>query len=197
MTATTPSSTSTRSLPFTGNDEADRLIAGDPFALLVGFVLDQQITVQQAFSGPMVLRRRLGHLDPARIASTDPAELDRVFRERPAIHRFPGAMAKAVRSLAAAIATDYDGDAGRIWREARDGAELEARLKALPSIGEMKSRTILAILAKRFGVQLPGLAERLPQHATLGDVDSAEALARYQEGKRAHKAAMRAAGKRA
>ena len=195
MTATTPA-TRTDLLPFTGDDEADRLIASDPFALLVGFVLDQQITVQKAFSGPLDIRRRLGHLDPARIAATDPVELDRVFRERPAIHRFPGAMARQVQALATAVARDYDGDAGRIWREARDGQDLEARLRALPSIGEMKARTIQAVLAKRLGVELPGLAARLPQHPTLGDVDSAEALARYQEGKRAHKAAMRAAGKR-
>ena len=92
MTATAPV-TPAELLPFTGDDEADRLIATDPFALLVGFVLDQQITVQKAFSGPLDIRRRLGHLDPARIAATDPGELDRVFRERPAIHRFPGAMA--------------------------------------------------------------------------------------------------------
>jgi uncharacterized HhH-GPD family protein len=195
MTATT--STRPDRLPFTGDDEADRLLVSDPFALLVGFVLDQQITVQKAFSGPADIRRRLGLLDPARIAQTDPAELDRVLRERPAIHRFPGNMARQVQALASAIATTYRGDAGRIWREARDGADLEARLRALPSIGEMKAKTILAVLAKRFGLELPGLSERLPQHPTLGDVDSADALARYQEGKRAHKAAMRAAGKRA
>lgn len=195
MTATT-SATRLDLLPFTGDDEADRLLASDPFALLVGFVLDQQITVQKAFSGPIDIRRRLGHLDPVRIAQADPAELDRIFRERPAIHRFPGNMARQVQALATAIARDHDGDASRIWREARDGADLEARLRALPSIGEMKAKSILAVLARRFGVALPGLAERLPQHPTLGDVDSAEALARYREGKRAHKAAMRAAGKR-
>jgi uncharacterized HhH-GPD family protein len=195
MTATT-SATRPDRLPFTGDDEADRLLVSDPFALLVGFVLDQQITVQKAFSGPMEIRRRLGHLDPTRISRTDPAELDRVFRERPAIHRFPGNMARQVQALATAVATSYGGEAGRIWREARDGAELESRLRELPSIGEMKSKTILAVLARRFGVELPGLSERLPQHPTLGDVDSADALARYQEGKRAHKAAMRASGKR-
>ena len=195
MTATA-SATRARRLPFTGDEEADRLIATDPFALLVGFVLDQQITVQKAFSGPLDIRRRLGHLDPLRIAGADPDELDRVFRERPAIHRFPGAMARQVQALATAVARDYGGDAERIWREAHDGADLEARLRALPSIGEMKARTILAVLARRLGVELPGLAERLPRHPTLGDVDSAEALARYQEGKRAHKAALRAAGRR-
>ena len=193
----TASTTATDRLHFTGNEEADRLIATDPLALLIGFALDQQVTVQKAFSGPAELRRRIGHLDAARIAAMSPAELDRVFRERPALHRFPGSMAERVQSLAAAIVERYDGDASRIWREARDGADLEARLLALPSIGEMKARSIMAILAKRLGVQLPGLAERVPSHPTLGDVDSAEALARYQEGKRAYKAAHRAEEKRA
>jgi uncharacterized HhH-GPD family protein len=183
-------------LYFTGDAEADRLLASDPFALLMGFALDQQVTVQKAFSGPLELRRRLGYLDPSRIAGTDSAELDRVFRQRPALHRFPGAMAKRVQALAQAISEEYGGDAGRVWRDASDGAELQARLLALPSIGEMKANSIMAILAKRLGVDLPGLTERLPRHPTLGDVDSAEALASYQEGKRAHKAAMRAAGKR-
>lgn len=191
MTATVPRAGVDR-LHFTGDAEADQLLVSDPFALLVGFALDQQVSVQKAFSGPMELRRRIGHLDPARIAAMDPAELDRVFRQRPALHRFPGAMAGRVRGLAAAIAAEYDGDASRIWRGASDGADLERRLLALPSIGEMKAASILAILAKRLGVTLPGLAERLPRHPTLGDVDSPEALAAYQEQKRAHKAAMRA-----
>jgi uncharacterized HhH-GPD family protein len=184
-------------LPFTGDPAADRLLASDPFALLVGFALDQQVSVQKAFSGPLELRRRIGHLDPVRIAAMDPAELDRVFRERPALHRFPGNMATRVRALASAIAEDYAGDASRIWGGASDGAGLERRLLALPSIGEMKAASIMAILAKRFGVELPGLAERLPKHPTLGDVDSPEALAAYQEQKRAYKARMRAAGERA
>jgi uncharacterized HhH-GPD family protein len=183
-------------LPFTGNDEADRLLATDPLALLVGFSLDQQVTVQKAFAGPWELRRRLGHLDAARIAAADPAELDRVFRERPALHRFPGAMAAKVQALCGAVVRDYGGDAGRIWREARDGGELRARLLALPGIGEMKAHSILAILGKRLGVAPPGMAEVMPGHPTLGDVDSAEALAAYQAGKRAHKAALRAEGRR-
>jgi len=195
MTATATRPAADR-LHFTGDSEADRLIASDPFALLMGFALDQQVTVQKAFSGPKELRRRLGYLDPARIAAIDPAELDRIFRERPALHRFPGAMARRVQALAQAITEQYGGDAGRVWHGARDGADLQSRLLSLPSIGEMKANSIMAILAKRLGVDLPGLAERLPRHPTLGDVDSAEALASYQEGKRAHKAALRAAGKR-
>ena len=186
----------TARLPFTGNDEADALLSEDPLALLIGFALDQQVTVQKAFAGPWDLRNRLGHLDARRIATADPAELDRVFRERPALHRFPGSMAGKVQQLAAAIANDYDGDASRIWREAKDGRDLQARLLALPGIGEMKARTILAILGKRLGVSLPGLEDVMPRHPTLGDVDSPEALATYQAGKRAYKAEMRAQGKR-
>jgi uncharacterized HhH-GPD family protein len=183
-------------LPYTGNDEADELLSTDPLALLIGFALDQQVTVQKAFSGPLDLRRRLGHLDARRIAATDPAELDRVFRERPAIHRFPGSMAGKVQALCAFIAERYGGDASRIWLEAKDGRDLQARLLELPGFGEMKARTVLAVLGKRFGVSLPGMADVMPQHPTLGDVDSAEALASYQAGKRAYKASMRAQGKR-
>jgi uncharacterized HhH-GPD family protein len=184
-------------LPFTGNDDADRLLATDPLALLIGFALDQQVTVQKAFSGPWDLKARLGHLDARKIADTDPAELDRVFRERPALHRFPGSMAGKVAALCAFIADRYDGDASRVWREAADGRDLQARLLALPGIGEMKARTLTAILGKRLGVSLPGLDEVMPKHPTLGDVDSPEALATYQAGKGAHKAELRAQGKRA
>jgi uncharacterized HhH-GPD family protein len=183
-------------LPFTGDDEADALLGSDPLALLIGFALDQQVTVQKAFSGPLELRRRIGHLDAARIAAMDPAELDRVFRERPALHRFPGSMAGKVQALCVAIARDYGGDAGRIWREARDGEDLRSRLLALPGFGEMKAGSVLAILGKRLGVKLPGMADVMPRHPTLGDVDSAESLADYQSGKRAKKAALRAEGKR-
>jgi uncharacterized HhH-GPD family protein len=179
-------------LPFTGDDDADRLLVSEPLALLIGFALDQQVTVQKAFSGPAELKRRLGHLDAARIATTDAATLDAVFRERPALHRFPGSMAGKVQQLAAAIAEDYGNDAGRIWTEARDGKDLERRLLGLPGIGEMKARSLIAILGKRLGVALPGMAEVMPKHPTLGDVDTAEALASYQAGKRAYKAAIRA-----
>jgi uncharacterized HhH-GPD family protein len=186
----------TARLPYTGNDEADAFLSDDPLALLIGFALDQQVTVQKAFSGPWELRGRLGHLDARKIAATDPADLDRVFRERPAIHRFPGSMAGKVQALCAAIAERYDNDAARIWRDARDGADLEQRLLDLPGIGPMKAKTILAVLGKRYGVALPGMADVMPRHPTLGDVDSAEALAEYQAGKRAYKAELRAQGKR-
>jgi uncharacterized HhH-GPD family protein len=177
---------------YTDDDEANVLIARDPLALLVGFVLDQQVPVQKAFSGPRELERRLGSLDAAAIAGMETGELERVFAERPAIHRFPGSMARRVQDFCAAVAGEYDGRAERIWTEAADGRDLERRLLALPGIGPMKARTIVAVLAKRFGVAPPGWEEVAPQHPTLGDVDSAQALAEYQAAKRAHKAAQRA-----
>lgn len=186
--------TTTDRLHLTGNDDADRLLAANPLALLIGFALDQQITVQKAFSGPLDLQKRLGHLDAAKIAALAPEVLDRTFRDRPAIHRFPGAMATKVAQLCAVIADRYGNDAGRIWSEARDGKDLEARLMALPGFGEMKVRGVIAVLHHRLGVSLPGIEAVLPTYPTLGDVDSPEALAEYQAGKRAHKAELRAAG---
>ncbi len=187
-----PTSTTPDSLPFTGDPEADRLLAHEPLALLIGFALDQQVTVQKAFSGPLEIQRRTGSLDAATIAAMDPQVLAEVFRRPPAIHRFPGSMAAKTQALCAAIAATYDDDASRIWTEARDGRDLEERLLALPGIGPMKAKSILAVLGKRFGIRPPGWEEVAPTHPTLGDVDSAEALARYQAGKRARKAALRA-----
>jgi uncharacterized HhH-GPD family protein len=175
-------------LYFTDSDAANELLVRDPMALLIGFALDQQVTVQKAFSGPLVLRERLGTLDAGAIAAAD---LEPIFRERPAIHRFPGAMATRVRDLAAHIAREYDGDAGRVWGDDVTPDELRARLHALPGYGAMKVDSLAAVLARRFGV---AAAEPLvPDHPTLGDVDSPAALAEYQAGKRAHKAALRAA----
>jgi uncharacterized HhH-GPD family protein len=176
-------------LHFTGNDAADQLIAGDAFALLVGFALDQQVTVQQAFQGPLRLKERFGSLDPKKIARTDPGKLEQLFREKPAIHRFPGSMATRVQDLAAAVADDYDGDAERIWTESEGPDDLRRRIAALPGFGDMKIRALSAVLAKRFGV--PQAQELAPTHPTLGDVDSLEALDRYQAAKRAYKAALR------
>jgi uncharacterized HhH-GPD family protein len=180
-------------LHFTGNDEADALLAEEPLALLIGFVLDQQVPVQKAFSGPLELKRRIGTLEASAIAGMDPGELDSAFRERPALHRFPGTMAMRTQELCAAVATDYYGDAARIWTEASDGRDLEQRLLDLPGIGPMKARSLIAILGKRFGIKPPGWEDVAPSHPTLGDVDSVEALLDYQAKKRAHKAAMRAA----
>lgn len=178
-------------LHFTGNEEADALIARDPLALLIGFVLDQQVTVPTAFLGPLKLQQRLGRLDAAEIAALAPERLDEVFREKPAIHRFPGNMAKRVQELAAVVAEEYGGDAARIWRDAADSDDLKRRIEGLPGFGEMKVKALASVLARRFGL---ALAEPLvPDHAMLGDVDSPEALAEYQAAKRAYKASLRAA----
>ena len=177
-------------LHFTGNAEADALIAADPLALLVGFVLDQQVTVPTAFSGPLKLKQRLGRLDAAEIARTDPERLVEVFREKPAIHRFPGNMAKRVQELCAVVDDEYGGDAGRVWRDASDTADLKRRIEALPGFGEMKVKALASVLARRFGNTM---AEPLvPDHPMLGDVDSVEALSEYQAAKRAFKASLRA-----
>ena len=178
-------------LRFTGDEEADRLLARDPMALLIGFALDQQVPVQKAFSGPKVLLDRLGTLDARELARIDTADLDAAAKGPPAIHRFPGAMAKRVRELAVFVAETYDGDAARLWTDASDGRDLQRRIAALPGFGEMKVASLTAVLAKRLGIRPEGIDEVLPSHPTLGDVDSAEALAEYQTKKRAMKAAAR------
>jgi uncharacterized HhH-GPD family protein len=170
-------------LYFTASDEANALIASDPMALLVGFALDQQVQVQKAFVGPLALKERLGSIDAATLADAD---LEPVFRQRPAIHRFPGSMAQRVHALAVHIRDDYDGDAARVWTDAADTDALRANLAGLPGFGEMKIKALGSVLAKRYGVTAAdGL---VPWHPTLGDVDSAQALADYQAMKKIHKA---------
>ena len=176
-------------LYFTGNDDADALIAKNPLALLIGFALDQQVPVPTAFTGPLKLEQRLGSLDAETIAGMDPDKLDAAFREKPAVHRFPGNMARRVQELCATIVSDYGGDAARVWTDAKDADDLRQRIGSLPGFGEMKIKALGAVLAKRFGVKAAqGL---VPGHPTLGDVDSPEALERYQAMKREHKAKMR------
>ena len=174
-------------LYFTDSDEANELLATEPLALLIGFALDQQVTVPTAFQGPLKIKQRLGTLEIARL---DPAKVEAAFREKPAVHRFPGAMATRVQELAALVEDEYDGDASRLWREASDSTDLKKRISALPGFGEMKIKALSAVLFKRFGV---AAAEGLtPSHPTLGDVDSREKLDWYQAKKREHKAKMRA-----
>jgi uncharacterized HhH-GPD family protein len=174
-------------LHFTDSDEANELLVREPLALLIGFALDQQVTVQKAFMGPLVLRERVGTLDAGALAAMD---LEPVFRERPAIHRFPGAMAKRIHDLVVHVAERYDGDAARVWTEASSPEDLKQRLAALPGYGDMKVGSLAAVLANRFDV---ALAKPIaPSHPTLGGVDSPEALAEYQAGKRAYKASLRA-----
>jgi uncharacterized HhH-GPD family protein len=170
-------------LYFTDSEEANALLASDPMALLIGFVLDQQVTVQKAFEGPLALRERLGAIDAATLAS---AELEPVFREKPAIHRFPGSMAKRVHELAMHIRDRYGGHAARVWTDAPDARALRANLAALPGFGEMKVKSLGAVLANRYGVA--AAVDLVPAHPTLGDVDSPQALIDYQAAKRLHKA---------
>jgi uncharacterized HhH-GPD family protein len=173
-------------LHYTDSDEANALLATDPLALLIGFALDQQVPVQTAFTGPLKIKQRLGTLEVARL---DPAQVEAAFREKPAVHRFPGSMAARVQELCALVEEEYGGDASRLWREASDSADLRKRIEALPGFGKMKVTALGSVLAKRFGVHAAdGL---VPSHPTLGDVDSREALESSQAAKRAHKAKMR------
>ena len=175
-----------KALWFTDDPKACELLAQDPFALLVGFAIDQQVPVPKAFAGPYVLKERAGTLDPARLASMD---LTEAFATKPAIHRFPGAMAQRVRELAAVVSEEYGGDAARIWRDATDATDLRKRIAALPGYGEMKIKSLSAVLAKQFDVA--AAKELAPDHPTLGDVTSPEELERYQSWKRAYKKAAR------
>jgi uncharacterized HhH-GPD family protein len=170
-------------LYFTDSDDACALIAEDPMALLVGFELDQQVTVRKAFAGPLALKERLGAVDAETLASAD---LEPVFRERPVIHRYPRSMAQRVHDLAVHVRDRYDGEAARVWTDAADAAELRANLAALPGFGEMKIKVLGAVLAKQFGVE--AAEELVPWHPTLGDVDSPQALDEYEALKREHKA---------
>ena len=177
-------------LYFTGDPEERVRLGREPLALLIGFVLDQQVTVQKAFSSPLELSRRIGGLDAAQIAGMEPAALEEAFVAKPALHRFPGNMAKRVQELCRVIVSEYGGHAERVWTEATDSADLKRRIEALPGFGDMKVRSLTAVLWKRLGVDMA--KEIAPDHPTLGDVDSPEALEEYQAKKRAYKAAVRA-----
>lgn len=169
---------------WTENAAANRLLETDALALLIGLVLDQQVKMEKAFSGPFVLKERLGHLDVRKIASMDPDELVKVFRERPAIHRFPGSMANRVQALSRAIVEDYGGDAAAVWRDARDGDDLAARIRKLPGFGEMKVKIMVSVLAKKFGVKPRGWEKHAAAWHTVADVDSPESMAQAREVKR-------------
>src|SRR5438876_2990091 len=173
---------------WTEDPAANQLLETDPLALLIGMVLDQQVKMEKAFAGPYELKRRLGQLDARKIASMDPQRLDAVFRERPALHRFPGSMASRVQAMCAAIVKDYGGDAGSAWRDARDGDDLAARISKLPGFGEMKTKILIAVLAKKFGVQPPGWEKHAATWHSVADVDSVETMAQARDVKREMKA---------
>jgi uncharacterized HhH-GPD family protein len=185
-----------KQLFFTDDAEANKLNAKEPMALLIGFVLDQQVTVQKAFAGPLAIEQRLGSLDADTLASTD---LEPIFREKPAVHRYPGNMAKRVSELAAHVAENYDGDASKVWKSAKTPEALEANLFDLPGFGEMKVRSIASVLAKQYGVK--NAEQLIPDHPTLGDITSIDELHEYQAAKKLHKSEWyavygKAAGKR-
>ncbi len=180
------------SLGWTDDPEANRLVAQDPLALLIGFCLDQQFPIERAFLGPLAIRERLGTLDAARLAATDPATFVAVFRLPPAIHRFPASMAQRVQGICRIVATTYGGDASAIWSEAGTAPELLGRLRDLPGYGPLKASIVVGCLARHFGVRPAGWESIAPDFPTLADVVTSDERRAYQAAKRAHKASMRA-----
>jgi len=187
-------------LTLTGEPTADALLSDNAFALLVGMLLDQQIAMELAFVGPARLAERLdGPLAPTTVAATDPDELETLFRQKPALHRYPGAMSKRVHALASHIVEEYDGDAAAVWTGVTDGAELKKRLGALPGFGDQKARIFVALLGKQCGVQPEGWRDAagdygLEGHRSIADVTDKAALEAVREWKQARKAAAKAAG---
>jgi len=175
-------------ITWTENEEANRLLDTDPLALLIGMVLDQQVKMEHAFGGPLELKKRIGGLDARHIGSMDPSELDKVFRQRPALHRFPGSMARRVQAMCAAVASDYGGDAGAVWRGVDDADELVRRIKKLPGFGEMKVKILVAVLAKKFDVRPRGWEKHAATWHTIADVDSPESMEEARAVKRRMKA---------
>jgi len=178
---------------WTDNAEANKLLDTDPLALLIGMVLDQQVKMEKAFGGPYELKKRLGGLDAKKIARMDPDKLDAVFRERPALHRFPGNMARRVQAMTQAVVKDYGGDAGAVWRDAKDGEDLAERISALPGFGEMKTKILISVLAKKFGVKPKGWEKHAANWHTVADVDSPETMLQARVVKREMKAAAKTA----
>lgn len=178
----------------TGDEAADALLTTDPLALLIGMLLDQQVPMEWAFKGPATLRARLGHLDPERIAAMDREALVAVFCAKPALHRYPAAMARRAHDLSAFVAERYHGDAASLWRDAPSGEELLARLKELPGFADEKAKIFLALLAKRMGVAPPGwqraagpFADGQPR--SVADIHDRATLLEVRSWKRAQKAA--------
>jgi len=185
--------TETATLPVTGEPDADHLLASDPLALLLGMLLDQQVPMEWAFKAPSLLRDRLGGLDAVAIAAMSEAEVEATFRAKPALHRYPGSMAKRAHALCVHVVEAYGGDAAAIWTTADSASELLARLRALPGFGDEKSRIFLAVLGKRFAAAPDGwqeVAEPFGDDAprSVADVDSPETLQRVREWKKAQKA---------
>ena len=185
-------------LHLTGDPAADTLLSEDPFALLLGMLLDQQIAMETAFAGPAKLRDRLGALDAKQIAGYDADALAEVMKQSPAVHRFPGSMAGRVQALCAAVVEEWGGDASAIWtRDNPDGAEILARLKALPGFGEQKARIFLALLGKQRGLTAAGWQDaagaygEAGSHRSVADIVDPGSLLKVRETKKAAKAAAK------
>jgi uncharacterized HhH-GPD family protein len=185
-------------LHITGDTAADELLSTDAFALLTGMLLDQQVAMETAFAGPLKIKQRVGSIDPATIAGYDPERFVDVFKQTPAVHRFPGSMAGRVQSLAQAVVDDWGGDASTIWTQGDpDGAEVLKRLKALPGFGEQKAKIFLALLGKQGGLDAPGWREAAGAygeegyHRSVADITDPESLAKVRATKQAAKAAAR------
>jgi uncharacterized HhH-GPD family protein len=190
-----PAKTGTQkvALPITGDTEADQLLVDDPLALLIGMLLDQQVPMEWAFRGPSTLRTRLGHLDAGKIAAMSPEELEAVFKEKPALHRYPGSMAKRTHALCVTVVEEYGGDAAKIWKGSKDPAQVYAAIRSLPGYGEEKAKIFLAILGKRLQVAPRGWEEYAApfsdaQPRSVADIDSREAFAEVRAWKQAKKA---------
>ncbi|MCZ4496269.1 MAG: repair protein [Thermoleophilia bacterium] len=177
----------------TDGDDKCALLADDPAAFVIGFILDQQVTVQKAFRAGWDLRERVGTIEPAALAAMPLEQLEQVFAEKPALHRYPKVMAKRVREAMQLIVDRYDGHAGRLWWEADGLDDLRARIAEVPGLGGHKNVSMTAVLARQCGVPVTGWEADVPEWGTLGDVDSPEALTAYQSRKRAIKQAKRAA----
>lgn len=181
-------------LAVTGDADADALINSDPLALLIGMLLDQQVPMEWAFRGPATLLERLGSLDAVAIAEMEPDLLDIECRTKPAVHRFPGSMAKRIQALCQHIVDNYDGDASLLWGSATSGADLKQRLVSLPGYGDEKAMIFTAILAKRMGVAPDGWQDAAGPFSddtprSVADIDGPEALTTVREWKKAQKAA--------
>jgi uncharacterized HhH-GPD family protein len=182
-------------LHFTPDPDANRLLAQEPLAVLVGMLLDQQVTMEWAFGAPLLLKQRLGvdRLDATAIAAMDPARLEAVFRDKPALHRYPASMAKRTQDLCRHIVDHYDGHPEALWTDATTGEELLARLVALPGFGKDKSRIFVGVLGKRLGVRPTGWDHVAADWPSIADVDSFDRVAEIREKKRAAKAAKKSA----
>lgn len=187
-------------LHITGDTAADELLSTDAFALLTGMLLDQQVAMETAFAGPLKIKDRLGTIDPESVAGDDPEHFAALFKQTPAVHRFPGSMAGRVQALAQAVVENWDGDAAAIWQHGDpDGAEVLKRLKALPGFGEQKAKIFLALLGKQCGLEAEGWREasgaygEADGHRSVADITDPESLAKVRATKQAAKAAAKTA----